>query len=57
MSPFLTDEVNPELSPSPSQGNTAPHENVTHCFVLKRNDSLLHWLTIAEVFFMFVCSL
>ena len=24
MSPFLTDEVSPELSPSPSQGNTAP---------------------------------
>ena len=26
MSPFLTDEVSPELSRSPSQGNTAPHE-------------------------------
>ena len=26
MSPFLTDEVSPELSLSPSQGNTAPSE-------------------------------
>ena len=35
MSPFLTDEVSPELSPSPSpsQGNTAPRINYSTCFI------------------------